>query len=118
MISEDSEYGIEANGQYIPINSVTAKLVYKLCISHRFSPPTSKKLLSSKFNFCDQKTRSSVYLLPASATLDRMFEYKILNNVLYLNQLERLYHMNLVESPLCSLCKKEVETISHLILRC
>ena len=26
--------------------------------------------------------------------------------------------MNLVESPLCSLCKKEVESISHLFLKC
>ena len=45
MISEDSQYGIEANGKFIPINSVTAKSVYNLCISHKFSPPTSK-------NFC------------------------------------------------------------------
>ena len=26
--------------------------------------------------------------------------------------------MNLVESPLCSLCKREVESISHLFLKC
>ena len=45
-----------------------------------------------------------------------MFQYKILNNILYLNQ--RLYRMNLVESPLCSLCKREVESISHLFLKC
>ena len=119
MISEDSQCGIEANGKFIPINSVTAKSVYNFRISHKFSPPTSKKLLSTKFNIEDQKTWSSVYLLPASATLEtkiRMFQYKILNNILYLNQ--RLYHMKLVASPLCSLCKREVETISHLFLRC
>ena len=45
-----------------------------------------------------------------------MFQYKILNNILYLNQ--RLYRMNLVGSPLCSLCKREVESISHLFLKC
>ena len=42
MISEDSKCGIEANGKFISINSVTAKSVYNLCISHKFSPPTSK----------------------------------------------------------------------------
>ena len=26
--------------------------------------------------------------------------------------------MNLVESPLCSLCKREVESISHLFSKC
>ena len=105
--------------EFIPINSVTAKSVYKLCISHKFSSPTSKKLLSTKFNIEDQNIWSSVHLLPASATLDTkigMFQYKILNNILYLNQ--RLYHMKLVASPLCSLCKSEVETISHLFFRC
>ena len=119
MISEESQCGIEANGKFIPINCVTAKLVYNLCISHTFSPPTSKKLLSTKFNIADQKTWSSVYLLPASTTLDtkiRMFQYNILNNILYLKQ--RLYHMELADSPLCSLCKREFETISHLFLRC
>ena len=111
MISEESQCGIEANGKFIPINGVTAKLVDNLCISHKFSPPTSKKLLSTKFNIEDQKTWSSVYLLPASTTLGtkiRMFQYKILNNILYLNQ--RLYDMKLVASPLCSLCKREFET--------
>ena len=56
MISEDSQCGIEANGKFIPINFVTAKSVYNLCISHKFSPPISKKLLSTKFNTEDQKT--------------------------------------------------------------
>ena len=76
MISEDSQCGIEANGKFILISSVTAKSVYNIFISHKFSPPTSKKLLSTKFNIEDQKTWSSVYLLSASATLDtkiRMF---------------------------------------------
>ena len=119
MISDDGQCGIEANGKFIQINSVTAKSVYNLCISHTFLPPTSENLLSTKFNIEDQKTWSSVYLLSASATLDtkiRMFQYKILDNILYLNQ--RLYHMKSVVSPLCSLCKREVETISHLFLRC
>ena len=75
--------------------------------------------MSTKFDIEDQKTWSSVYLLPANTTLDtkiRTFQYKILNNILYLNQ--RLYHMKLAASPLCSLCKREFEAISHLFLRC
>ena len=46
-----------------------------------------------------------------------MFQYKILNNILFLNQ--RLYYMNKkTDSPLCSLCKREVETVSDLFLKC
>ena len=33
MISKDSQCGIEANGKFILINSVTAKSMYNLCIS-------------------------------------------------------------------------------------
>ena len=36
--------------------------------------------------------------------------------MLYLNQI--LHRLNLVESPLCSLCKREVASISHLFLKC
>ena len=117
MISDDSQCGIEANGKFIPINSVTTKSVYNLCVSNKFSPHTSKKLLSTKFNIEGQKTWASVYFLHASATLEtkiRVFQYKILNNILYLNQ--RLYHMKLVASRLCSLCKRKVETISQLCI--
>ena len=116
LSEEESQCGIEANEKLIPLN--TAKLVHKLHISQKFSPPTSRKLRSNKFSTDDQNIWSSVYLLPASVTLDtkiRMFQYKILNNILYLNQ--RLYHINLVESPLCSLCNREIESISHLFLK-
>ena len=57
---EESQCGIEANGKFIPLNSVTAKLVYKLRVSQKFSPPTSKKLLSNKFNI-DGVFFSSLY---------------------------------------------------------
>ena len=46
----------------------------------------------------------------------RVFQYKILNNILYLNK--HLYKIKVVESPLCSLCQKENETFEHLFLDC
>ena len=42
LSEEESQCGTEANGKFIPLNSVTAKLVYKLHVSQKFSPPTSK----------------------------------------------------------------------------
>ena len=57
--------------------------------------------------------------LSARVTVDikiRMFQYKILNNILFLNQ--RLYYMKKIASPLCSPCKREVETVSHLFHKC
>ena len=45
-----------------------------------------------------------------------MFQYKILNNVLYLNR--QLYHMKIVNSPMCSLYGQNVETVIHLFFSC
>ena len=42
----------------------------------------------------------------------RVFQYKILNNVLYLN--EKLFKFKIVSSPLCSFCNLANETPIHL----
>ena len=46
----------------------------------------------------------------------RIFQYKLLNNVLYLN--EKLFKFNIVFSPLCSFCNSEDETPIHLFHSC
>ena len=45
-----------------------------------------------------------------------IFQYKILNNVLYLN--EKLSEFKIVSSPLCSLYNSENETSIHLFYSC
>ena len=57
----------------------------------------------------------SIYLLPRCVTLDtnlRMFQYKLLNNVLYLNNM--LFRFKKVDSLFCSYCNEEEETPLHL----
>ena len=46
----------------------------------------------------------------------RSFQYKILNNILYLN--EKLFKFKIVDSPLCSLCETESESVLHLFCEC
>ena len=45
-----------------------------------------------------------------------MFQYKILNNVLYLN--EKLFHFGLVDSGKCSFCLLSNETPIHIFSEC
>ena len=45
-----------------------------------------------------------------------MFQYKLLNNILFLNA--RLFHLNYVDSPLCSLCNTDPETPIHFFCDC
>ena len=52
-------------------------------------------------------------------TLDsysRSFQYKILNNVLYLNK--KLFTFRKLMSPLCPFCKLSDETVLHLFYEC
>ena len=46
----------------------------------------------------------------------RIFQYKILNNELYLNK--KLHTSDLWNTELCSFCKMEEETVSHLFYYC
>ena len=46
----------------------------------------------------------------------RILQYKILNNVLYLNKL--LYKMKILESPFCYFCREQNETPIYLFCKC
>ena len=66
------------------------------------------------------KNQTEIYISYARhVTIDtnlRIFQYKLLNNVLYLN--EKLFKFNIVFSPLCSFCNSEDETPIHLFHPC
>ena len=111
--------GIEVDGKFASVEKVSAKTVYQMVVKRKFSKPTSQKFFTKKFDISFQNIWRSVYLLSGQASIEskiRMFQYKILNNVLYLTQ--RFSDMNIVGSSLCSQYKKEPETISHLFLNC
>ena len=95
------------------LNFFTKKL-----ISSCFVYPTSQAHSLGKLNLQDVNWQT-VYILPRLCTIDShtgIFQYKILNNILYLNN--RLFKMNIVNSELCSFCQTEAETIIHLLCSC
>ena len=49
LSEEESQCGIEANGKFIPLNSISAKLVYKLHVSQKFSPPPPPPLQKNSY---------------------------------------------------------------------
>ena len=72
----------------------------------KIKPPAPKAKISAKLKIMEDLW-SRMYTMASKCTLDtktRNFQFKILNNVLYLNK--QLYKMNLSVSPLCSLCFK------------
>ena len=80
--------------------------------------PTSQNYYNIKFNDHNLDWKS-IYLLPRKVTLDshtRIFQYKILNNILYLN--EKLFKFRISSSSLCSFCNTSEETPEHLLSLC
>ena len=58
-------------------------------------------------------------MLPRIVTKDsrlQVFQYKILNNVLYINKM--LFRFGKIDSSLCSFCKMIEETPLHLVHNC
>ena len=62
---------------------------------------------------------SKTYLLPirvASEPYLRSFQYKVLNSILYANDI--LYRIGFVSDPNCCFCKRNKETANHLFFSC
>ena len=60
-----------------------------------------------------------IYMIPrivSSNTYMRCFQYEVLNNTLFLNK--KLFLFKKSNSPLCSFCNEEDETIFHLYFYC
>ena len=92
------------------MNKLNRATLYDILIDANKIKPTSQTYFKNLFpNFKPDWKR--INLLPRSVTLDssfRMFQYKLLNNVLYLNNM--LFRFKIVDSPLCSYHNEEEET--------
>ena len=97
---------------------MSVKAAYKILIRHLVNALTSQKSLEKLL--CRQDLDwASIYIIPQVVTVEsklRIFQYKVLNDILYLN--DRLYKMGIVQTPLYSLCKQEKETVIHLLCQC
>ena len=86
-------------------------------VKRKCSSPSSQMYFENRNLDKDISTWKAVYILPRCETISsrlRVFQYKILNTILYLNN--RLFKMKLVQDPKCSICKGNAETITHLLV--
>ena len=109
---------IKMDGKDVDILKTTSKLLYKKFKSKKQTPPTAQKKLKNKYpELAVEWTK--IYSLPFVVTIEtklREFQYKLLNNILFTN--EKLFKFKMTESPLCNFCKKEVESLEHLLFDC
>ena len=97
---------------------ITSKTAYQILLKSLVRPATAQSSLESSLHLTSVDWKK-ICMLPRLTTIEsslRSFQYKILNNVIFLN--ERLYKFNVVTGPLCSLCKEKNESVSHLFCYC
>ena len=100
----------------IPIMAV--KEVYNKLHNKIRKPPADQKTIEAVLHTTDINW-PKVYMIPQKVTIDttfRIFQFKILNNVLYLNKEISKFDLNV--SPLCSLCNQHPGDLPHLFCNC
>ena len=102
----------------IILEKLNSKELYSLVISVIAHQPTSQKYFDNLFPNIELPWKE-IYLTERKATANsylRCFNYKIINNVLYLNK--KLFQFSKTQSSLCSFCHTEAETTLHIFHKC
>ena len=84
------------------VDKLTFKEIYSLLVSKDRSKPSSNIYFEKMFPGIDLKW-NDIYILPRRTTIEtylRFFQYKMLNNVLFLNK--KLFTFGLSNTPQCS----------------
>ena len=112
------DHNLIKNCQLYTLDKLVSKELYNISLCSMYEKPTTqiyheKLLKTTNLNW------KEIYILPRKISIDtnlRMFQYKILNNILFLNKL--LFKFKKVPSPLCSFCNSADETPLHIFYTC
>ena len=110
------EHHIIQKSRIVALEKLNSKEIYWHLIVSLKIKPTSQVYFDNIFpglNWC------KIYLMPRRVTVNtnlRCFQYKILNNFLFLNK--KLFLFGKVTSPRCSFCNTHDETTVHLFSTC
>ena len=100
------------------LNRLSSREIYNFLIAEREKQIASRLYYQKKFsnsNLDWKKVYLQVCIITKESTL-RAFQFKLLNNVLYLNKM--LFKFGKSGSPLCSFCNVKDETPYHLLYKC
>ena len=106
------------NATLLPFSRLSSRELYNIRLCKIAETPTSQLYIHNMLN-APSLPWKSIYLLARSISIDsysRVFHYKCLNNILYLNR--ALCRMGLSDTPLCSFCHGDDETMPHLFYSC
>ena len=116
--TDNNDTCIVFNKPLISIDTIRTRECYDLLIGKIFKQPSSQKTIARKLNVKTSNWKE-IYTFSRKITHDsysKIFQYKILNNILYLNK--HLHQSKIVSTPLWSLCSSVNETVFHLFWEC
>ena len=109
---------IELDETEIDLSKVTSKLLYNKFKSKKQTPPSAQSKMKNKYPQLVVEWKK-IYSLPFTVTVETKlgeFQYKILNDIVYTN--DKLFRFKMIESPLCTFCQEEDESLEHLLFHC
>ena len=126
LIDSENTHGLVVYDPHIAINQTVhrifklkAKFLYNLLLGKMEGRPTAQRYFSNLFMLPDDFDGTKIYNLPRKTTVGtllRVFQYKILNNALYLN--EKVFLFGLVDSGKSSFCLVSNETPINIFSEC
>ena len=111
--------GILLCTRLIPIENLNSKQIYDIILRNDNHIPTAQKTLQQKFPNVEVNEWKKIYMIHRKVTkhaYSRNFQYKILNNTLYLNN--RLALFGKASTTNCSFCNSFTENADHLFVEC
>ena len=100
------------------LENLNSRELYHLQLLLKYDKPMCQGYHKKKLNEYDFNWKL-IYRIPRIATFDtkiRIFQNKLLNNVLYLNK--KLFHCDIISQSKCSFCELYDETPQHLFYEC
>ena len=100
------------------LDKLVSKELYNISLCSMYEKPTSQSCFEKLLETTNLNWKE-VYILPRKVSVDtnlRMFQYKISNNILFLNKL--LLNLKKVPSPKCSFCNSTDETSLNIVYTC
>ena len=101
------DYNLIKKNQFYALSKLDSKELYKLQVLLKCTKPTSQHYFEKHFSLSNIDWKN-IYTLPRVVTVYnkiRVFQYKLLNNILFLNKM--LSKFGIVSRSLCSFCNSE-----------
>ena len=112
------DHDLIKGAQFLTLEKLSSKELYSILITKFTNKPSSNVYFEKIFPNMKLDWRK-IYILPRITTVNtylRSFQYKILNNILFLNK--KLFVFRKKNTPLCSFCNKEEQTLLHIFSEC